>query len=194
MLNDDGEISWKHRMPDKNFRDGYEVLVNTSGTDIADFNGATTLYAVNDNDPSTLYDTVYTQQSVTLPAGTYAGQSLYFGFHHDALNMFLLFIDDIIVEGCESTLVGLNEDSGLEMRVFPNPSTGDFTFVYNMETSEVLNFELFNAMGQQVWTHTSSGNNSGRQTLDTEKLSGGVYTLIVKGETTHASERLILSK
>ena len=194
MLNDDGEIRWKHSYGDNDYRDGYELLVNTSGTNIADFNGATTLYAVSDNQASTDGDTVWVQQSVSLPAGTYAGQSLYFGFHHDALDMFLLFLDDIIVEGCESTLVGTNEDAGFEMNVFPNPSNGNFTFVYNMETSEVLNFELFNALGQQVWIHQSNGNNSGRQIIETEKLSGGVYTLMVKGETTHASERLILSK
>lgn len=195
MLDDDGEIRWKHMMGDNEYRDGYEVLVGTSGIDIADFNSATTLFSVADNAVSTDGDTVWTQQSVSLPAGTYANQSLYFAFHHTASDMFLLFIDDIEVEGCTQLTVGVSETEELTMSVFPNPSSENFTLVYAIDGEEPVNFDLFNVMGQQVWSSTSgNANGSGRIEIETSKLSSGIYTLVARNERYNTSRKLILAK
>lgn len=193
MLDDDGEIRWKHLIADNDFRDGYEVLVGTSGTGVADFNNATTLFSVSDNDPSTDGDTVWVQQSVNLPSGSYANQSLYFAFHHNALDQFLLFIDDIEVEGCSSLTVGLNDPERVHLNVYPNPSSDDFTFVYSSEHEEELQFELINTVGQIVWSESRSGK-SGREVINTDRLSSGVYTFVVRTDSYLKSERLILSK
>lgn len=195
MLDDDGELRWKHMMGDNDYRDGYEVLVGYNGVDVADFNGATTLFSVADNAASTDGDTVWTQVSVPLPAGTYANQSLYFAFHHDALDMFLLFLDEIEVEGCSSITVGLNDDAeDLQMSVYPNPSNGNFTFMYKMESSEQLRFELLNAVGQVVWNESSDAATSGIRVIETTGMSAGVYTLVVRSDSFSRSERLILTK
>ncbi|MCB9186564.1 MAG: choice-of-anchor J domain-containing protein [Flavobacteriales bacterium] len=194
MLSDDGEISWKHAYANNTYRDGYEVLVGTSGTSIANFNGATVLYSVADNDASTDGDTDWAQQSVSLPAGTYANQSLYFAFHHNADDQLLLYIDDILVEGCESITVGIDGEDSFEMNVFPNPSNQNFTFTYAVGESEPLNFTLLNAMGQQVWMYTTSGNRTGREVIDTAHLASGVYTLVMKSDRYNSSRKLILSK
>ncbi|MFM1876264.1 MAG: hypothetical protein RL266_2001 [Bacteroidota bacterium] len=194
MLDDDGELRWKHQFADNDYRDGYEVLVGTSGVDVADFNSATTLFSVADNAASTDGDTVWTQFSVPLPAGTYANQSLYFAFHHDALDMFLLFLDEIEVEGCTSITVGTNDAEELDMMVYPNPSNGNFTLSYRSQISEQLDFVMLNAVGQVVWNGTSDGRNSGVKVIETDGLAAGVYTLVVRSESFSSSERLILSK
>lgn len=194
MLDDDGELRWKHRMSDNDYRDGYEVLVGTSGVDVADFANATTLYSVTDNAASTDGDTVWTQLSVPLPAGTYANQSLYFAFHHNALDMFLLFLDEIEVEGCTSVTVGQNEVDELEMNVYPNPSNGNFTFTYRMDSSEKLSFDMLNAVGQVVWNGTSDAASSGRRVIETAGMAPGVYTLVVSGNSYSTSRRLIITK
>jgi len=194
MLSDDGEISWKHICPDNNFRDGYEVLVNTNGTAISDFNGATVLYSASDNDPSTDGDTTWTQQSVSLPLGTYANQPLYFAFHHNALDMFLLYLDDIIVEGCNSITVDISEEEQFNLNVFPNPSSNNFTFQYQSESSDNLDFRMLNSLGQEVWNYQSKGSQNGIEVIETQGLSTGVYTLVVKGDRLNVSERLILTK
>lgn len=193
MLDDDGEIRWKHLIPDNDYRDGYRVLVGTSGTDVADFNSATVLFSVADNDPSTNGDTIWTQQAVTLPAGTYANQSLYFAIHHNASDEFLLFIDDIEVEGCTSLTVGLNDPERVSVNVYPNPSNGDFTFVYSSLAEEELQFELMNNLGQIVWSESRNGK-SGKEVIDTGRLGSGVYTFVVRTDKYVKSEKLILTK
>jgi hypothetical protein len=194
MLSDDGEISWEHFYADNDYRDGYEVLVGTSGTDIADFNGATVLYSVSDNDASTDGDTDWTQQTVALPAGTYANQSLYFAIHHNATYMDRIFFDDIIVEGCNSITVGVEENEDFYLNVFPNPSSGNFTFRYNSQSSNDIEFRLLNSVGQQVWNYQSAGNASGTETIATQGLAAGVYTLMVTADDVNVSKRLILTK
>lgn len=194
MLDDDGEISWNHMYPDNDYRDGYEVLVGTVGTAIADFNGATVLYSASDNDPSTDGDTTWTPHAVTLPAGTYANQSLYFAVHHNALDMFLLFLDDLVVEGCSTVTVDVTEEQQFKMNVYPNPSSENFTFQYLNESGEKIDFALFNTMGQQVWGYQNNGRSAGTQIIDTHGLASGVYTLVVKGEKLNVSERLILTR
>ncbi|MBL4585730.1 MAG: zinc-dependent metalloprotease, partial [Flavobacteriales bacterium] len=194
ILSDGGEVRWKHRMPDNGFRDGYEVLVNFNGTSISDFNGATVLYSVAENAPATDGDTLWTQQAVDLPMGTYAGQTVYIAFHHIALNQFLLDIDDIEVIGCTSPLVGISENEEFDLKVYPNPSSQNFTVQYSANSDEDLNFRMLNSIGQEVWRHQSSGGRNSIQTIDTGGLSSGVYTLVVRGENMNISERLVLTK
>lgn len=194
MLDDDGELRWKHMYADNDYRDGYEVLVGTSGVDVADFAGATVLYSVGDNAGSTNGDTVWTPLSVTLPAGTYANQSLYFAFHHDALDMFLLFLDDIEVEGCSSLTVDIDENEEFNFSVFPNPSNGNFTVQFAGTSQQDLDLVLLNALGQTVWLKQVKNQALGTQIISTEGLASGVYTLVVKGEKINLSERLILTR
>lgn len=196
MLDGDGELRWKHRMPDNDYRDGYRVLINSSSIDIADFtSGGTVLYNVSDNAPSTDGDTVWVQNAVPLPSGTYANQSLYFAIHHNALDMFLLYIDDIEVEGCTNLTVGLEEEQeDLQFNVFPNPSSENFTFTFKTERTTDIQFEMLNALGQVVWNETSGNSTQGTRTIDTSQLSGGVYTLTARSNSFNASKRLILTK
>lgn len=194
MLDDDGELRWEHQMGDNDYRDGYEVLVGTVGTDVADFGSATTIFSVADNAPSTDGDTVWTAQSVSLPAGTYANQSLYFAFRHNALDMFLLFLDDIEVEGCSQLTVGVDEEAEFNMNVFPNPSSNNFTFQFNSAVAEDLTFEMFNSVGQKVWGQSIQDRSRGIETINTSGMAAGVYTLVVRSESINVSERLILTK
>ena len=194
MGDDDGELRWKHAMWDNGFRDGYEVLVGTSGLNIADFNGAAVLYSVDDNDPSTDGHTAMTQQSVSLPASSYANQDLYFAIHHNALDMVGVDFDDIEVEACNQLTVGLSQTEELMMNVFPNPSNENFTLTYAIDGGEAIRFELFNTMGQRVWSSTSGSNNSGKLIIDTVELSRGVYTLVARNERYNSSKKLILTK
>ncbi len=194
MLDDDGELRWKYFYADNDYRDGYEVLVGTSGIDVADFAGATVLYSVNDNAASTNGDTVWTSQSVSLPSGTYANQSLYFAFHHDALDQFLLFLDDIEVEGCTALTVGVDENEDFDLNVFPNPSNQDFVVQYAGNNKQHLNLELLNSLGQTVWSEQANGTAMGTTIIRTADLTSGIYTLVVKGDRLNVSKRLVLTK
>lgn len=191
MTSEGGEIRWKHAYADNNYRDGYEVRLGTTGTAVSNFNSSTVLYSVTDNDPLTDGDTDWTEQTVSL-SSSYAGQQLYFAFHHNALDMYIFYLDDIVVEGCSSVTVGINENESFNMNVYPNPSTQNFTFEYASETTGNLDLMLFNSVGQQVWEQQINGRSNGKEIIYTNGLSSGVYSLVVKGDKVNASKRLVL--
>lgn len=191
---DGGELRWKHRFVDNNYRDGYEVLVNFNGTSISDFGGATVLYSVTDNDAATDGDNDWTQQVVDLPSGTYAGQTIFVAFHHTSLNMFLFDLDNIEIEGCMTSPVGIAETEGFNLHVYPNPSSGNFTFEYTGGSEQELDFRVLNSIGQTVWGHSDSDRTNGVHTIDTHHFASGIYTLVVRGEKMNVSERLVLTR
>ena len=80
------------------------------------------------------------------------------------------------------------------MNVYPNPSNGNFTFTYRMDSSEKLSFEMINAVGQVVWNGTSDAASSGRRVIETAGMAPGVYTLVVSGNSYSTSRRLIITK
>lgn len=96
-------ISWKHAMPDNNFRDGYEVIVTTTGNAVSNFSDpqATVLKSFSDNDAATDGNQSMTAQSVGIP-NSYLEQEVYIAFHHYADDMYLLYMDDFVVEGCSN--------------------------------------------------------------------------------------------
>lgn len=192
MTSDGGEIRWKHLYADNDFRDGYEVRLGTTGTAVSNFNSSTVLYSAADNAASTDGDTVWTQLSVPLSA-SYAGQQLYFAFHHSSLDQFLVFFDDIVVEGCSSVTVGIEENQTFNMNVYPNPSSQNFTLQYSTETAGNIDLILFNSVGQQVWERQVQGKSNGLETIYTNGLAPGVYSLVVKGEKVNTSKRLVLT-
>ncbi|MFT6209419.1 MAG: hypothetical protein ACJATE_000009 [Bacteroidia bacterium] len=191
---DGGELTWNHRFGNNLYRDGYEVLVNYNGATVSDFNGAASLFSVSDNAGTTDGDTLWAPQVVDLPAGTYANQSIYLGFHHNALDELYMDFDDIIVEGCSSITVDISEEEQFNLNVFPNPSSNNFTFQYQSESSDNLDFRMLNSLGQEVWNYQSKGSQNGIEVIETQGLSTGVYTLVVKGDRMNVSERLILTK
>ncbi|MCF8461118.1 MAG: T9SS type A sorting domain-containing protein [Flavobacteriales bacterium] len=194
MPSDGGTLTWNHRFGDNDYRDGYSVLLNTTGTAVANFTGATTLRTYADNAVSTDGDTTWTAQTVSLPSNPYAFQSIYIGFRHTGLDQFFLDLDDIIVEGCSSITVDVSETEQFDLRVYPNPSSDNFTFSYSSDVSSKLDFRMLNSLGQEVWNYQTSGQTAGTHQIDTRGLATGIYTLVVKGDRLNVSERLILTK
>ena len=183
------DISWMHRMQDANFRDGYKVLVNNVGDSYLDFSDPA-IFTVADNAPTTTGDTVWTNKSVTLPA-TYSGQQVYFAFHHDANDMFILWLDDIRVTEGNNPTASLEENSYITLlSAYPNPFRVTTNIAFELKnTSEVI-LQMFDLSGKMVMQRNvgimSSGLN--RIEVDGTSLPSGVYyyTLTINGETTSA--------
>lgn len=96
------DLTWDYQVANNTYRDGYRVLINTTGPTLADFAAATVLKNVPDNDPSTNGDTVWTPNSVPITT-PFVGQKVYIAFHHNANDQFLIFFDNITVKSCNST-------------------------------------------------------------------------------------------
>lgn len=120
-------LSWKHAMPDNNFRDGYDVIITTTGGAIANFSDpeATIIQSFDDNDAATNNHTDLTDQSVSIPAN-YLENQVYIAFHHNADDMVALYLDDFVVDGCQSVEVP-DADFEADVTTIPQGGTVDFT-------------------------------------------------------------------
>jgi PKD repeat protein len=93
------QLSWRHKFPDNTKRDGYEILVSTTGHTHTQFTGMP-IFALSDNDPYTLGDTTWRWNSAAIPS-SYGGQPCWIAVHHYAVNMFYLAFDDFRITSCD---------------------------------------------------------------------------------------------
>lgn len=88
------EVSWKHRMQDPDYRDGYDVVIFT-----ADYTQYAVLETFSMNDDRTVADTIsWATQSATID--TFAGEEVLLYFMHNTLDGYSLLLDDILVTKC----------------------------------------------------------------------------------------------
>jgi PKD repeat protein len=92
-------LKWKHLYYLNNKRDGYEVLLSTTGL-TRDHYISPPVFSRLDNDPKTDGNTSWTPQEINIPPNIYGNSDIYIAFHHFAYNMYYLFIDDIELISC----------------------------------------------------------------------------------------------
>jgi PKD repeat protein len=92
-------LKWEHLYYLNTKRDGYEILLSTSGI-TRDYYTAPPIFSRTDNDPLTNNDTVWTNQEVNIDGNIYGGQQIYIAFHHFANNKYYLFLDNIKLVSC----------------------------------------------------------------------------------------------
>lgn len=74
--------------------------------------------------------------------------------------------------------VGLTENTLSDaIHVYPNPSSDVLNVSYNIETSELITFDLINALGAKVATRTVTSSGANTITFDVTSLESGVYQL-----------------
>jgi len=175
-----GTLKWRHNMPDGAYRDGYEVLVSTTGMTSGDFSNAP-VFSVGDMANSTLGDTVNTPYTIfnqrTADVSAYAGQDIYIAFHHNANDMFILYLTDImLVEGPAS--VNAPEANGLTINQnMPNPANGSTTITYSLAQNSDVLFNVTDVTGQVVYTENVANQSAGLHNLElnTANLANGMY-------------------
>ena len=67
------------------------------------------------------------------------------------------------------------------LTLFPNPNKGKFTLVFSLDQETPVRIQLFNSMGQIVWTKTESLP-GGKQNLQcaVPTLAEGTYSLVLQ--------------
>ncbi|GAB4131193.1 MAG: hypothetical protein Fur0041_01300 [Bacteroidia bacterium] len=172
-------LKWRHNMPDGNYRDGYEVLINTTGINFTDFTNPPA-FSVGDNAASTAGDTVNTPYNVFAQRSTdisaYAGQDIYIAFHHNANDMFILYLTDImVVEGPAS--VNEDENSLVVSPVIPNPASNSALISYQLKKAGDVTLNIFDINGKVIRTENLNGQTVGSHNfvLNVENMAAGVY-------------------
>ncbi|MCW3104709.1 MAG: Por secretion system C-terminal sorting protein [Bacteroidetes bacterium] len=193
--------SWGHNLPDPTYRDGYEILVSTTGlSNLTDFTDPA-IFAVADNDPTTAADTAqtpsntYYQRSVSLAA--YAGQSIYLALHHNANDQFIINFDDfVVIEGPSS--VGVTEFvNGVKVaQNSPNPFGTTSTISYMLEKNCSVALSVYDVTGKMVASQSEGQQTAGTHSLkfNAENLSAGVYyyTLSVNGNAASTMKMVVV--
>jgi hypothetical protein len=66
------------------------------------------------------------------------------------------------------------------LKVYPNPTNGFTTLEFPGSTISSATIELFNMMGQTVFTKQIESNDSGQETLDLSYLEKGLYWVLFR--------------
>ena len=91
--------------------------------------------------------------------------------------------------------VGIDEKSGLAIRVFPNPNNGLFTLDITSSIVSEVNITVYNVLGNVVHTETNVGlNGKLHKTIDLSGLAKGVYRLKVEGNGISNSTSVVIGK
>jgi hypothetical protein len=175
-------LRWQHRIPDNDYRDGYEVLVSTSPES---FDFVDKIYEVSDNDPITNGHTDWTSQQGIVP-DAYVGQPTYFAFHHDATDMFILYLDEIALVETATAGIANNKDVAIGS-AYPNPSNTFSTISYQLSGNSEVRINVIDVMGKVVSVSNEGTKQAGKHTaqIATADLAAGIYfvNLVIDGAT-----------
>lgn len=83
--------------------------------------------------------------------------------------------------------IGINEYkmNGLNVFIFPNPTSGEFTIQYSdQKTHELF---IYNSLGSLIKKHQLTGNDK----LSLSEFESGVYQYIISGQNDHTSGRIL---
>jgi hypothetical protein len=94
-LGEGSTLKWNAVAYDPLYPDGYEVRISTTTQDVAGCLANPVLLSVASE------NSAWTERTVDLALAGYANQTVYIAFRNHSTDMFLLLIDDILVEGSE---------------------------------------------------------------------------------------------
>ena len=78
--------------------------------------------------------------------------------------------------------VTIEIDDIIEFELFPNPANGFIEILYDLDVSQNLNWDLFDAKGKQIEVISSKNYKSGRNSinLDIKDLKRGMYFIKIQ--------------
>lgn len=169
-----GQLQWQHRMPDNDFRDGYEVYVGTGGLDPGSFSLSERIFNVNSNASSTAGDTIFKTRSAFVPIGL-AGQDVYIAFHHNANDQFILYLDEVALVA--DPAASISNNSNINMTVYPSLVNDNLfvNFGNNINGNALLT--IVDAQGRTIKTLNGNNGSNNQTVINVSDLSNGFYML-----------------
>ena len=190
-------LRWQSFAGEKTFRDGYEVYIGDQGITDSDFNPSDRVVAIQDNAAYTVADSADRRGKYSFPVPSqYTGQQIYVAFRHNANDMNLLGISDVVItEGNVGASIIENENIQL-YPAYPSPANAYTTFNFNLKQMGKVEINVYDVTGKNVGviapTTTQIGNNQVRFT--TENLPTGMYHyhLSLNGKSVTSSKFVVV--
>jgi hypothetical protein len=186
-----GKLQWQHRMPDNQFRDGYSIYVGTTGLQpYTDFPEEDRIFRVNDNAPATNGDTIWKTREAFIPVDK-AGQDIYIAVHHNANDMFILYLDEFAVVADAAASVA--DVSTIKMNVFPTLANNNLTVNFGENNRGMANFSIVDLQGRLVRNIHGGNNVSNAQfNINVSDLNDGFYMLITDLNGKRRTDKFII--
>lgn len=189
------KLSWRVRT-NPSWRDGYSVLVNGTGLDpTADF-GSEVIYSRTDSYPNATdgVDTVWQYYSANIPP-SYNGNPVYFGFHHTANDMDVLWLDEILM--VEWPTAGIEDLEGFGFaQITPNPAINFATINYAIGSTSEVTFTVTDLNGKVVANINQGTKEMGMYNypLNVTEFNSGVYFVTLKAGQFSSTQKLMVTK
>lgn len=189
-------LHWQHAMPNNNYRDGYKVRISTTGlVPYNDFSDTASIFGFDDKSSYTAGDTAWTPQMIELDP-VYNGQQVYIAFHHDANDMFILYLDEIYLT---KGVTGLQEKPASPLsavRCNPNPAADRAWINYTLLSEEPVSIRVYDLSGRQVKQIGEGLKYRGSHSaeISVEDLPGGIYYYTIEAGTSSHTGKIAVVK
>jgi len=109
-----------------------------------------------------------------------------FGFHSysDELQ-WITMIDDVKIQVSN----GINENTKIDFAIYPNPNNGDFMVVLNSQLENNTSINVYNTIGQNVFTSKISNNH---QRFNLSNLNKGLYFINIENDYSRTTSKIII--
>ncbi len=124
-------LNWEAKSFNMDFRDGYQVLVSTTGTELSDFKDI--IFEIDHE----MVD--WTERFISLQ--NYAGKSIHIAFRNNSNDMVLLGLDNIIVKEIKSNRAKISSITTPQFHTINTPLFIDGTFV-NTGANNISNIKI----------------------------------------------------
>ncbi len=184
------EFKFHHRSRES-YIDGFDVYFTTGGMEpyndvdpgVTDIAYSRESYTSNDPKFSAS-DTIWTERTVSM--NDFAGENVYITFHHNALDMEVLRIDNFLI--LETDNMSMDENELNDISIFPNPSNGVFT-VSSLEVAE-YKIEVINVLGELISTSLVHGMLN--EKFNMSDFTSGLYFVKVSNGVKENTQRIII--
>jgi hypothetical protein len=89
-------------------------------------------------------------------------------------------------------IVGVEDNNQVNFSIYPNPNNGKFVIQMNDELIDNANFELFDAMGNLVYSKVLT--NTNKHDISLKNVAYGVYTVRITSSNNSTTQKLVIQK
>jgi len=88
--------------------------------------------------------------------------------------------------------VSINENNAINLGLYPNPTSGQVTFLYDNLNEDVANVSIYDLQGKVVYSNEFKGEGFNQQTVDVSFLNTGIYNVIIQTENRTGVQKMIV--